>query len=236
MLLEVSGLETGYGRAGVLHGIDLAMEDNQRIGLFGPNGHGKTTLLKAISGLLPTRAGSIRFMDIDISNAAPRHIVDLGIVHVPQGNKLFPDMTVDENLSLGAYSKRSRASAKDNLERVYEIFPKLKQRGTQLCKTLSGGERQMVSIGIGVMSDPKLLLLDEPTLGLAPKLKDELCEAIDKISQTGLPLIVVEQDVEFLLTLAERLYMINHGEVVRAISSDDDIDHGEIMKMYFGEA
>jgi len=236
MLLEVSDLETGYGRTGVLHGINLAMAEDQRIGLFGPNGHGKTTLLMAISGLLPTWKGSIRFMGDDISNIAPRRIVDLGIVHVPQGNKLFPDMTVDENLSLGAYCKRSRPKARANLERVYDIFPKLKQRGTQLCKTLSGGERQMVSIGIGVMSDPKLLLLDEPTLGLAPKLKDELCDAIDRISQSGLPLIVVEQDVEFLLTLAQDLYMINHGEVVQRLSADDDIDHGEIMKMYFGEA
>jgi len=235
MLLEVAGLRTGYERTAVLHGIDLAMAERQRVGLFGPNGHGKTTLLMAISGLLPVWDGSVRFLGHDITNRAPRHIVDLGIVHVPQGNTLFPDMTVAENLSLGAYCRRSRPNARDNLDHVYDIFPKLKQRGGQLCKTLSGGERQMVSIGIGLMSDPTLLILDEPTLGLAPRLKDELCAAIEKISAAGLALIVVEQDVEFLLSLSERLYMINHGEVVRSIGADDDVDHGEIMNMYFGE-
>ncbi len=235
-LLDIRQVEGGYGATKVLHGIAIEMAEGQRVGLFGPNGHGKTTLLRTISGLLKPSAGEIHFRGRRIDGTAPRHIVEAGIIHVAQGNILFPEMTVAENLSLGAYAKRARDGAKANLEKVYGIFPKLAQRRGQLCKTLSGGERQMVSIGIGVMGNPELLLLDEPTLGLAPRLKEELCQAIEQISETGVPLVVVEQDIEFLLTLAEQLYLINHGEVSLNMGPDDRMDHGQIMDMYFGAA
>ncbi len=235
-LLEIRALEGGYGATKVLHGIEIEMPEGQRVGLFGPNGHGKSTLLKTVSGLLSPSAGEIRFRGRRIDRTAPRRIVEAGIVHVPQGNTLFPDMSVAENLSLGAYAKRARAKAKENLEKVYDLFPRLAQRRVQLCKTLSGGERQMVAIGIGVMGDPELLLLDEPTLGLAPRLKEELCQAIQRISAAGAPLIVVEQDIEFLLTLSQQLYLINHGEVGLSMGVDERMDHGQIMDMYFGGA
>lgn len=232
--LVIEGLVAGYGRVTILHGINLHMPPGRNVGLFGPNGHGKTTLLRCISGLLPVRAGAIRFLGRDIANLKPRQIVGLGLIHVAQGNQIFPDLTIDEALKLGAYPARARAREGENRERVYRIFPRLKERRRQQIRTLSGGERQMASIGVGLMGDPKLLILDEPTLGLAPKLKEELGAAIRTISDDGLPLIVVEQDVEFLLELAEQLYMVDHGEVVAEIRPGQQVDHEEIMAMYFG--
>jgi branched-chain amino acid transport system ATP-binding protein len=234
-LLEVEAVETGYGATQVLRGLSIRLGEEERIGLFGPNGHGKTTLLKTISGLLPAWKGSIRLGGREIAGDSPRSIVDRGVVHVPQGNTLFPELTVLENLRLGSYIARARANAAANLERVYAMFPRLAERRGQQCKTLSGGERQMVSIGAGLMAEPRILMLDEPTLGLAPRLKDELCAAIGRISETGVQLVVVEQDVEFLLTLTDRLYMVSHGEVVLETTAQGGIDHDEIMRMYFGK-
>jgi len=234
--LVVRDLVAGYGRVTILHGISIRMPLGRNVGLFGPNGHGKTTLLRCVSGLLPARSGSVRFLGRDITNLKPRQIVGLGLVHVAQGNQIFPDLTIEEALRLGAYPSRARAAEARNRERVYEIFPRLRERRRQQIRTLSGGERQMASIGVGLMGDPKLLILDEPTLGLAPKLKEELGAAIRIISDAGMPLIVVEQDVEFLMELAEQLYMIDHGEVTAQIRPGEQIDHEEIMAMYFGTA
>lgn len=234
-ILEVEDLATGYGRTQVLWGLTLALNAGERIGLFGPNGHGKSTLLKTISGLLKPWRGAIRLNGQSIGGIQPRAVVDLGLIHVPQGNVLFPQLTVFENLRLGAYGKRARPDREQNLERVLELFPRLAERRRQLSRTLSGGERQMLAIGVGLMGAPKLLMLDEPTLGLAPKLKDELLDAIAKISRVGVPLVLVEQDVEFLVSLTDRLYMINHGAVALDIASTDRLDHGEIMQMYFGK-
>ena len=228
-------LATGYGRTQVLWGVSLRLEAGERVGLFGPNGHGKSTLLKTISGLLKPWSGSILLEGREIGGVNPRAVVDLGLIHVPQGNVLFPQLTVMENLRLGAYCRRARERQAENLARVLELFPRLAERRRQLSRTLSGGERQMLAIGVGLMSAPALLMLDEPTLGLAPKLKDELLEAINKISRAGVPLVLVEQDVEFLVALTDRLYMINHGAVALDVASADRLDHAEIMQMYFGE-
>lgn len=233
-LLQVEGLESGYGRVQVLHGISMAMAEGRNIGLFGPNGHGKTTLLRVISGLVPAWRGSLRFDGQEIQRLSPRAIVRLGLIQVPQGNTLFPDLTIQETLRLGAYSAPARPHEAANLDRVLAIFPKLKERWRQKVRTLSGGERQMVSIGMALMSHPRLLLLDEPTLGLAPKIKEELCQAIKQISDGGVPLVVVEQDVEFLLELAQHLYLINHGEVAAEIKPGERMNHQAIMDMYFG--
>jgi branched-chain amino acid transport system ATP-binding protein len=200
-ILEVGQLVGGYGKVQVLRGLSLAVAEGERVGLFGPNGHGKTTLLKTISGLIRLWSGSIRFQGQSIERSSPGAIVGLGLIHVPQGNTLFPEMTVQETLELGAYAPRVRANKAHNLERVFALFPRLAERRRQFCKTLSGGERQMVSISVGLMGEPRLLVLDEPTLGLAPKVKDELCEAIGVISGSGVSLLLVEQDIEFLLTL-----------------------------------
>ncbi|MGD9538767.1 MAG: ABC transporter ATP-binding protein [Alphaproteobacteria bacterium] len=234
-MLEVNDLAAGYGRTQVLWGVSLRLDAGERVGLFGPNGHGKSTLLKTISGLLKPWRGSILLEGKEIGGIAPRAVVDLGLIHVPQGNVLFPQLTVMENLRLGAYCKRARDGQAENLARVLELFPRLAERRRQLSRTLSGGERQMLAIGVGLMGAPSLLMLDEPTLGLAPKLKDELLEAIGKISRAGVPLVLVEQDVEFLVALTDRLYMINHGAVALDVASTDRLDHAEIMQMYFGE-
>jgi branched-chain amino acid transport system ATP-binding protein len=235
-LLEIRDLAVGYGKTQVLWGIDLRVATVRRIGLFGPNGHGKTTLLKTISGLLRPWQGEIVLNGRRIDGATPRAIVDMGVIHVPQGNVLFPELTVLENLRLGAYCRRARRAQRDNLGRVFEIFPRLAERRGQQARTLSGGERQMLAIGAGLMGEPRMLMLDEPTLGLAPKLKDELLDAIGRIAETGVPLVLVEQDMEFLLALTERLFMISHGAVALDIASGDQLDHEQIMQMYFGRS
>ena len=234
-ILEIEDLAGGYGGTQVLWGVTLALNAGERIGLFVPNGHGKSTLLKTVSGLLKPWCGAIRLNGASIGGIQPRAVVDLGLIHVPQGNVLFPQLTVFENLRLGAFATRARPEREQNLARVFELFPRLAERRRPLSRTLSGGERQMLAIGVGLMGALKILMLDEPTLGLAPKLKDELLDAIAKISRVGVPLVLVEQDVEFLVSLTDRLYMISHGAVTLDIASTDRLDHGEIMQMYFGK-
>ncbi|MFI0848137.1 ABC transporter ATP-binding protein [Mesorhizobium sp. IMUNJ 23232] len=233
-MLNVARLTAGYGRVTVLDGISMEAGRFGNVGLFGPNGHGKTTLLRAVSGLLKPRGGAVQFDGEDITGLSPRAIVGKGLIHVPQGNTLFPDLTIADCLALGAYSPRARPHEAANREKVLKLFPKLRERWRQRVRTLSGGERQMVSIGTALMSHPKLLILDEPTLGLAPKIKDELCKSVLDISKSGVPLIVVEQDVEFLLELTKHLYFVNHGQVETEIKPGENLAHSDIMAMYFG--
>lgn len=233
-ILTVEGVTAGYGRVTVLHDISLEAGRFGNVGLFGPNGHGKTTLLRAISGLLQPKSGRILFDGQDIAGRGARAIVGTGLIHVPQGNRLFPDLSIADCMALGAYSPRARPHEAENREKVVKLFPKLAERWRQRVRTLSGGERQMVSIGTALMSHPRLLILDEPTLGLAPKIKDELCASVMDISRGGVPLIVVEQDIEFLLELTQQLYLVNHGAVATEIKPGESLDHGEIMSMYFG--
>ena len=234
-LLSVENVSAGYGQTQVLRSVSLAVPDRARVGLFGPNGHGKTTLLRTISGLIRPTAGSITFDDRRIEGWRPGRVVELGIVHVAQANTLFPRLSVDETLSLGSFAKRARTSAKRNRERVFTLFPRLAERRGQACGTLSGGERQMLSIALGVLTSPRLLILDEPTLGLAPRLKDELCEAIRVLAEDDMGLIVVEQDVEFLMGLADTLFMIEHGSITLEIPPGSHLDQAEIMRLYFGQ-
>ncbi|WP_419906348.1 ABC transporter ATP-binding protein [Hoeflea sp.] len=235
-LLDVSGVTAGYGSITVLRNISISLDRGESIGLFGPNGHGKTTLLQTISGLLTPTQGTISFNGADITGAKPHDIVNAGLIQSPQGNTLFGEMQVLETLELASISKRARDDKASNLQRVFDLFPRLDERRTQKARTLSGGERQMLSIGCALMCSPSLLMLDEPTLGLSPRLKRELGDAVGNIAKSGVPLVVVEQDVEFLLSLTERLYMIEHGEVVREIDRASAPDHNSIMKLYFGEA
>lgn len=234
-VLEVSAIEAAYGSVTVLRGLSLHMLHGENIGLFGPNGHGKTTLMRVISGLMKPTLGEVRLNGDDITGLRPSVIVAKGLVQSQQGNTLFGDMGVAETLEMVAFTKPARAVAKTSLERVYDLFPRLAERGPQKAKTLSGGERQMLSVGAALMCAPKLLLLDEPTLGLSPKLKEELAVALKEIS-ADVPVIVVEQDVELLLTVADRLYLIEHGEVVREIAKENAPDHQEIMNLYFQES
>ncbi|MDB5522342.1 MAG: transporter ATP-binding protein [Rhizobium sp.] len=233
-LLTVRDLKAGYGRVQILHGISIELPEHGNIGLFGPNGHGKTTLLRAISGLVRCNSGAITFDGQQIAGRDASRIVEAGLIHVPQGNVLFPNLTIAETLQLGAHRAAARKNFEANLALATEIFPKLRERWQQRVSTLSGGERQMVSIGMALMNQPRVLILDEPTLGLAPKVKDELCQAISRISDRGIPLIVVEQDIEFLMQLTKKLYLISHGETKAELSADNRPNNREIMEMYFG--
>jgi branched-chain amino acid transport system ATP-binding protein len=234
MLLQVENLESGYGKIQVLRSLSLQVDVGETIGLFGPNGHGKTTLLRTISGLIEIRGGDISFQGNSIRNLEPREIVALGLIHVPQGNTLFPQMTVQENLQLGAYNRRAWSKRAENFRKVYGLFPRLDERKSQQARTLSGGERQMLSIGVGLMGMPQLLMLDEPSLGLAPKIKEELGLAIDAIAQSGTTMLVVDQDIELLLGLCQRLYLIEKGRVSMETQEESSIQQDEILEMYFG--
>ncbi len=236
MLLKVEDVSAGYGRIPVLNGISIEVGRGERIGLFGPNGHGKTTLLRTISGLMRPTHGRITFDGRDITTTAPKDIVSLGLIHVLQGNTLFPRMTVLENVLLGAYSKRAWDDREETLARIYELFPILKQRSRQLARTLSGGQRQMASIATGLMGMPVLLMLDEPTLGLAPKVKDELATAISEIAETGVTMILVDQDIELLLSVCERLYLVERGRVSLETRRGEKISQEDVLEMYFGKA
>jgi branched-chain amino acid transport system ATP-binding protein len=235
MLLQVDSVSAGYGRIEILHEISMNV-DNQRVGLFGPNGHGKTTLLRAVSGLIKPKNGRIRFGDADITGLPPQTIVSKGLVHVPQGSTLMPRMTVLETLTLGSYSKRAWPLRRKTLEQVLAIFPQLAERRHQYCNTLSGGERQMAAIGAGLMGCPKLLMLDEPTLGLAPKLRSELVRAIRSIAGTGVDLLIVDQDIDMLLGVCDRLYLIEEGRVGMDIADRSQLQHRDVLKRYFGTA
>jgi branched-chain amino acid transport system ATP-binding protein len=234
MLLRVDDLNAGYGEVQVLRKMTITVDDGDRVGLFGPNGHGKTTLLRSVSGLVSPSQGDIVFAGASIRKASPREIVDMGLVHVPQGSTLFPRMTVLENLMLGAYPRRAWVSRKRSLVSVLDLFPRLAERRNQQVRTLSGGERQMVAIGLGLMGDPKLLMLDEPTLGLAPRVREVLEEAVERIAQSGVALLIVDQDVNLLFRVCRRQYLIEQGSVSLELQPGESIDKDRILEMYFG--
>jgi branched-chain amino acid transport system ATP-binding protein len=235
MRLQVESLSAGYGRVEVLHGISIGI-DNQRVGLFGPNGHGKTTLLRALSGLITPTGGKVKYAGADIAGHSPQSIVAAGLIHVPQGSTLLPRMTVLETLTLGAYSKRAWSRRHKTIQQVFELFPRLAERRHQRCNTLSGGERQMAAIGAGLMGCPQLLMLDEPTLGLAPKVRADLARAILAIANTGVGLLVVDQDIDMLLGLCDRLYLIEQGRVALDVAYPSQFRHQDVLKRYFGSA
>jgi branched-chain amino acid transport system ATP-binding protein len=220
----------------VLHGISINVDQGSSVGLFGPNGHGKTTLLRSISGIIPVEQGVINFAGQDMRCKSSHQIVDAGLIHVPQGSTLLPRMTVIETLTLGAFPNHAWVQRNNKLQEVFDIFPRLAERRHQNCNTLSGGERQMAAIGVGLMGCPKLLMLDEPTLGLAPRIRQELAEQIGRVAQTGVTLVIVDQDVDLLLKLCPRLYLIEQGTVSLEIKDRDELSHQDVINRYFGNA
>jgi branched-chain amino acid transport system ATP-binding protein len=210
-LLEVVGLCAGYGDVPVLRGIDLSIPAGSITALIGANGAGKTTLLRAISGIIPAEAGTIRYDGHDIVGMPPQDIVRAGLVQVPEGRRLFPDMTVQENLLVGSSSPVARPKRDENLATVFELFPKVRERGAQLAGTLSGGEQQMVAIARALMASPRLLLLDETSLGLAPIVVDEIFVAVRRLVAQGLTILVVEQNTALALEVADHGYVLEQG-------------------------
>lgn len=211
-LLEVSAVSSGYGQVDILRGISLEVASGELVALLGSNGAGKTTLNNTLCGLIKTRSGRIAFNGQVISGLHYKEIVRCGLIHVPEGRKIFPNLTVLENLQLGAYT-RGTQNRQRNLERVLGIFPRLRERLSQLAGTMSGGEQQMVAIARGLMAEPQLLILDEPSLGLSPLLVQEMFELIKSLKDTGLSILLVEQNVAQSLEVADRAYVLENGEM-----------------------
>ncbi|WP_300299177.1 ABC transporter ATP-binding protein [Ferrovibrio sp.] len=232
-MLEVRGLQAGYGEVAVLRGVDLDLAKGEIVALLGANGVGKSTLNNNLSGLYRPMAGEIRFMDQDISGASADRIVAAGLVQVPEGRRVFPNLSVQENLELGSY-RRGRGNRAVNLERVYGIFPRLKERMDQLAGTLSGGEQQMLAIGRGLMADPELLILDEPSLGLSPLLVEEMFSLIQKLNQDGLSILLVEQNVVQSLAIAHRAFVLEHGVIALSGPAAELMNDPGLKTSYLG--
>jgi branched-chain amino acid transport system ATP-binding protein len=214
LLLKVKDLTVCYGKATAIHGVSMEVAEGSVVSLVGANGAGKTTIMRALSGLIPAASGEIWFRDKKINGISPSDIVKLGLVHVPQGRRLFPFLSVMSNLNLGASLRTDKAGIKRDLEMVFQHFPRLHERRSQKAGTLSGGEQQMVAIGRGLMADPKLLLMDEPSLGLAPKLVAELNPVIRSINSRGISVLLVEQNVSLALGVASMGYALQVGRIV----------------------
>ena len=233
-LLSVVGLCSGYGDVQVLWGIDLDVAEGEIVCLVGSNGAGKSTLLRTISGLMEPRGGSLRFAGRDVTGTGPDAVLAAGIAHVPEGRRLFKGLTVKDNLLLGAYLRSDKAGIAEDLERAFELFPILKERRDQDATTMSGGEQQMCAIARGLMSRPKLLMIDELSLGLAPRLVDRLGEALVEINRQGLTVLLVEQDVMTAFELASRAFVIELGRVAKAGSTAALSDDPAIRQAYLG--
>jgi branched-chain amino acid transport system ATP-binding protein len=232
-LLTVTGLHAGYGPTEILRGVDLTVGQAEIVAVLGSNGAGKSTLNRTISGVLRARQGEIRFEDVSIARKKPSAIVARGLIHVPEGRRIFPNMSVRENLDLGAY-RRARARRDHNRTRVFGIFPRLAERQTQTAGTLSGGEQQMLAIGRGLMAEPQLLILDEPSLGLSPLLVEELFALIKRINAEGIALLLVEQNVVQSLEVAERAYILDNGQFVLKGRADDIRHNPKLKRAYLG--
>ncbi len=233
-LLEVEGIDVFYGELQALWGVSLKVDEGEFVALIGPNGAGKTTTLKAISGLLKPAKGQIVFDGKDITGLPPHTIAAMGIAHVPEGRQIFPGLTVLENLKIGAYVRRAREKFEESLEFVFSLFPRLKERRNQIAGTLSGGERQMLAIARGLMSRPKLLMLDEPSLGLAPKLVLEVMDTLKRLHGEGLTILLVEQNVKYALELADRAYVLETGRVVMEGPGRELLEDPRIKSAYLG--
>lgn len=231
--LDIQEVESFYGELQVLRKASLNLQESEVVALFGPNGHGKSTLLKAIAGIHPAISGSIKYMGEEIVKTPSETIVELGIAYIPEARNLFTDMTVLENLRLGAYNRKARGKFEKNLEYVFALFPRLEERKHQIASTLSGGESRMLAVGRGLMSGASLLLIDEPSIGLSPIMKKAVFGAIEKIkNETDMTVLIVEQEVDYSLKLSDRVYLLKKGQVVMEKLAGE-ISKAEIEKAYF---
>ncbi|OGO31610.1 MAG: branched-chain amino acid ABC transporter ATP-binding protein [Chloroflexi bacterium RBG_16_56_11] len=233
-MLEVSNISTFYGQIQVLWDICFKISDGEILALIGANGAGKTTLLNTISGVLRPNSGTITFLGQRIDGLAPHAIVELGISHIPEGRKLFSDMSVQENLEMGAYIDRAWKHRRETLEKVFEFFPRLKERAGQLARTLSGGEQQMLAMGRGLMSRPKLCIIDEPSNGLAPKLVQEVFQIIKSLREQGITILLIEQNVRQTLEVADRACVLENGRMALEGCCEDLLKSDHVRKAYLG--
>lgn len=232
-ILDIQNIDCFYGDLKVVRNASMKIQKSDVVALFGPNGHGKSTLLKAICGVHPCRSGSIFFGGQDITRVPVEKRVEMGLVYIPEDKNLFLDMTIQENLVLGAFNKRARKNIAQNLDFVFNLFPRLAERSKQLALTLSGGESRMLAIGRGMMSQSRLMLIDEPSIGLSPLLKKTVFDAIGQIrKQTETTVLIVEQEVDYPLKLANKIFLLRKGQIILEKHSDE-IDKAEIEKAYF---
>jgi branched-chain amino acid transport system ATP-binding protein len=237
-VLEVKALVSGYGPVEAIHRIDLRVGGGETVAIVGANGAGKTTFLRTISGLIPSWSGQVTFEGRNVTKFSAHQLAQAGISHVPEGRKLFKPLDVQSNLELGSYSRRDRTrqSAAEDIERIYQLFPRLRERRWQIAGTLSGGEQQMVAVGRALMGRPTLLLLDEPSLGLAPLIFMEIFSVLDRVRAEGVSVLVVEQNIRLALEHAQRAYVFQTGRVVMAGPSDEILNSDMINDAYLGGA
>jgi branched-chain amino acid transport system ATP-binding protein len=233
-LLELDSVEASYGRIRALKGISLAADKGEIVALIGSNGAGKTTTLRTISGLMHAAAGRIVFDGKEITNEPPDRIVQLGICQSPEGRRLFTRMTVLDNLRMGAYTRRDGGEIKKDMDRVFELFPRLKERRNQIAGTLSGGEQQMCAMGRALMAKPKLLMLDEPSLGLSPILVETIFDIVKEINARGIPVLLVEQNAHKALEIAHRGFVLETGAIVQTGTGKELLESDEVKKAYLG--
>jgi branched-chain amino acid transport system ATP-binding protein len=233
-MLELSTVDAGYDGFQAMFGVALEVQPGEAVAVIGPNGAGKTTLMRVISGLIRPTGGKIRMEGTDLATVAAHRIVELGIAHVPENRRLFPKMSVEDNLRMGAYMRHARARFRDRLSFVYELFPRLEERRTQFAGTLSGGEQQMCAIGRALMSEPKLLLLDEPSAGLAPVVVQQVFALVERIRASGLTVLIVEQNVRQVLRVVDRAYLLEAGSIRSTGSAAEMLASGTIQEAYLG--
>ncbi|MBB6511041.1 branched-chain amino acid transport system ATP-binding protein [Rhizobium soli] len=233
-MLRLEGIHAGYGQTTILQDISLTVDRGEVVTIVGANGAGKTTTLRTIAGLIQPTRGKIFFEDRDITSMPAHEVVDLGITLIPEGRQLFPDMTVEENLSMGAYRKDARGRQAETLEHVLSLFPRVRERLGQSAGSLSGGEQQMVAIARGMMARPNLLMFDEPSLGLAPIIVQQVFEVIDAITSTGTTVLIVEQNVFNTLKASDRGYVLENGEIVLADTSEALLTNDHVRQAYLG--
>ena len=234
-MLEVKDLKVNYGMIQAIKGVSFHVEQGEVIALIGANGAGKTTILHTITGLLSPKEGSVTFEGTDITKIPPHKIVSMGMAHVPEGRRVFAHLTVLQNLKMGAYTRKDKAEMQATLEMVYERFPRLKERENQVAGTLSGGEQQMLAMGRALMSHPKIILMDEPSMGLSPIYVNEIFEIIQEVSKTGTTVLLVEQNAKKALSIADRAYVLETGNIALEGKASDLLNNDDIKKAYLGE-